>query len=54
MIVSGCHLGVETWQRRWDDNRRIHVCFVTAADGAQNYFEDWGAGRPVILSDGHP
>ncbi|MBC2907910.1 alpha/beta fold hydrolase [Streptomyces cupreus] len=28
--------------------------FVTAADGAQIYYKDWGTGRPVILSHGWP
>ncbi|MEV0397891.1 alpha/beta fold hydrolase [Polymorphospora rubra] len=27
---------------------------VTAADGAQIFFKDWGAGRPVVLSHGWP
>jgi non-heme chloroperoxidase len=28
--------------------------FVTAADGAQIYYKDWGEGRPVVLSHGWP
>jgi non-heme chloroperoxidase len=27
---------------------------ITAADGAQIYYKDWGAGRPVVLSHGWP
>jgi non-heme chloroperoxidase len=28
--------------------------FVTATDGAQIYYKDWGAGRPVVLAHGWP
>jgi non-heme chloroperoxidase len=28
--------------------------YVTAADGAQIFYKDWGAGRPVVLSHGWP
>ncbi|MFD5629696.1 MULTISPECIES: alpha/beta fold hydrolase [unclassified Streptomyces] len=28
--------------------------FVTAADGAQIHYKDWGRGRPVVLSHGWP
>ncbi|MFJ8112692.1 alpha/beta fold hydrolase [Streptomyces sp. NPDC096132] len=28
--------------------------FVTAADGAQIHYKDWGQGRPVVLSHGWP
>ncbi|MFC6084550.1 alpha/beta fold hydrolase [Sphaerisporangium aureirubrum] len=28
--------------------------FVTAADGAQIFYKDWGEGRPVVLSHGWP
>ncbi|MCO1657611.1 alpha/beta fold hydrolase [Pseudonocardia humida] len=28
--------------------------FITAADGAQIYYKDWGTGRPVLLSHGWP
>ncbi|MDX3630914.1 alpha/beta hydrolase [Streptomyces europaeiscabiei] len=28
--------------------------YVTAADGAQIYYKDWGQGRPVVLSHGWP
>jgi non-heme chloroperoxidase len=28
--------------------------FVNTADGAQIYYKDWGAGRPVVLSHGWP
>ncbi len=28
--------------------------YVTAADGAQIYYKDWGEGRPVVLSHGWP
>jgi non-heme chloroperoxidase len=28
--------------------------FVTASDGAQIYYKDWGSGRPVVLSHGWP
>ena len=28
--------------------------FVTASDGAQIYYKDWGTGRPVVLSHGWP
>ncbi|NUT33662.1 MAG: alpha/beta hydrolase [Hamadaea sp.] len=30
------------------------MSFVTAADGAQIFYKDWGAGRPVVLSHGWP
>lgn len=28
--------------------------YVTASDGAQIFYKDWGAGRPVVLSHGWP
>ncbi|GIF47210.1 non-heme chloroperoxidase [Asanoa ferruginea] len=28
--------------------------FVTTTDGAQIFYKDWGAGRPVVLSHGWP
>ena len=28
--------------------------YVTAADGAEIYYKDWGLGRPVVLSHGWP
>ncbi|MPY58584.1 alpha/beta fold hydrolase [Streptomyces spongiae] len=28
--------------------------FITAADGAQIHYKDWGQGRPVVLSHGWP
>jgi non-heme chloroperoxidase len=28
--------------------------YVTAADGAQIFYKDWGEGRPVVLSHGWP
>ncbi|AWS41740.1 alpha/beta fold hydrolase [Streptosporangium sp. 'caverna'] len=28
--------------------------FITATDGAQIYYKDWGEGRPVVLSHGWP
>lgn len=28
--------------------------YVTASDGAQIYYKDWGAGRPVVLAHGWP
>ncbi len=28
--------------------------YVTAADGAQIFYKDWGQGRPVVLSHGWP
>jgi non-heme chloroperoxidase len=28
--------------------------FITAADGAQIFYKDWGEGRPVVLSHGWP
>jgi non-heme chloroperoxidase len=28
--------------------------FVTAADGAEIFYKDWGSGRPVVLSHGWP
>ncbi|MFI9169866.1 alpha/beta fold hydrolase [Streptomyces lincolnensis] len=28
--------------------------FVTASDGAQIHYKDWGTGRPVVLSHGWP
>ncbi|XLD86157.1 alpha/beta hydrolase [Polymorphospora sp. A560] len=30
------------------------MSYVTAADGAQIFYKDWGAGRPVVLSHGWP
>lgn len=30
------------------------MSFVTASDGAQIFYKDWGAGRPVVLSHGWP
>ena len=30
------------------------MSFVQAADGAQIYYKDWGAGPPVLLSHGWP
>lgn len=28
--------------------------FITVGDGAQIFYKDWGAGRPVVLSHGWP
>jgi len=28
--------------------------FITASDGAQIFYQDWGSGRPVLLSHGWP
>ena len=33
---------------------RTSMPYVTAADGAQIFFEDWGNGPPVVLSHGWP
>lgn len=30
------------------------MSFITASDGAQIFYKDWGAGRPVVLSHGWP
>ncbi|WP_250027340.1 alpha/beta fold hydrolase [Paractinoplanes maris] len=30
------------------------MAFVRAADGAEIFYKDWGAGRPVVLSHGWP
>jgi non-heme chloroperoxidase len=30
------------------------MAYVTAADGAQIFYKDWGAGRPLVLSHGWP
>ncbi len=30
------------------------MSFVTASDGAQIFYKDWGEGRPVVLSHGWP
>ncbi|MFY1626451.1 alpha/beta fold hydrolase [Micromonospora sp. WMMD723] len=30
------------------------MSYITATDGAQIFFKDWGAGRPVVLSHGWP
>lgn len=30
------------------------MSFITAADGAQIFYKDWGEGRPVVLSHGWP
>jgi non-heme chloroperoxidase len=30
------------------------MSFVTTPDGAQIFYKDWGAGRPVVLSHGWP
>ncbi|HEX6683423.1 MAG TPA: alpha/beta hydrolase [Candidatus Limnocylindrales bacterium] len=30
------------------------MSYLTAADGAQIFYKDWGAGRPVVLSHGWP
>jgi non-heme chloroperoxidase len=30
------------------------MTFVTTGDGAQIFYRDWGAGRPVVLSHGWP
>ena len=30
------------------------MSFIQAADGAQIYYKDWGAGPPVLLSHGWP
>ncbi|GAA4719213.1 alpha/beta fold hydrolase [Phytohabitans rumicis] len=30
------------------------MTYVTAADGAQIYYKDWGEGRPVVLCHGWP
>jgi non-heme chloroperoxidase len=30
------------------------MTFITTKDGAEIYYKDWGAGRPVVLSHGWP
>jgi non-heme chloroperoxidase len=30
------------------------LSYVTASDGAQIFYKDWGSGRPVVLSHGWP
>src|SRR6266536_1437172 len=30
------------------------MSFVTAADGAQIFYKDWGNGSPILLSHGWP
>ncbi|MFB6397578.1 alpha/beta fold hydrolase [Polymorphospora lycopeni] len=36
------------------ERRESPMSYVTAADGAQIFYKDWGAGRPVVLSHGWP
>jgi non-heme chloroperoxidase len=30
------------------------MSFVTAADGTQIFYKDWGSGRPIVFSHGWP
>jgi len=30
------------------------MAFITAKDGTQIYYKDWGSGRPIVLSHGWP
>jgi non-heme chloroperoxidase len=39
------------WTRSQHDWR---MGFVSATDGAEIYYKDWGSGRPVVLSHGWP
>lgn len=42
---------MRSWTRSHNDRR---MAFVRTADGAEIFYKDWGAGRPVVLSHGWP
>jgi non-heme chloroperoxidase len=34
--------------------KEVNTSFITAQDGTQIYYKDWGAGRPIVFSHGWP
>jgi non-heme chloroperoxidase len=34
--------------------RRTLMPYITAPDGAQTFYRDWGTGQPVVFSHGWP
>jgi non-heme chloroperoxidase len=51
---AGGRLAHRAGDHRDDRTEGTIMGFITAADGAQIYYKDWGDGRPVVLSHGWP